>query len=101
MKDDSFTWGQRSEADVDIWNDSMNNQRLGDTLPPGDGSRCAEDDWPSACMEYRNNDLARRGLESFNAHDDCGTPVKPMYEDQVTYANYGDLKHGYDRRKIR
>lgn len=97
---DAWSWGQRTEADVDYLNDQANKQRLGEWLPPDDGTGGLEDDLPNVdCMSTGPGYMGNKNLERFVAHDDDGTRVKPMYDDQAVYANYGAVKHGYQRIK--
>lgn len=97
---DAWSWGQRTEADVDIMNSQMENCRLGHKLPPDDGSGGVEDDHPNIeCYGTASGYMGNKNLERFNAHNDDGTSVKPMYEDQATYQGYGEVKDGYERNK--
>lgn len=91
VSDDGWSWGQRSEADVDIMNSQMENDRLGCHLPPSDGTGGLEDDHPNAeNMSY----LGNKGLERFTAHKEPGCNVRPMYDEQTVYKGYGDNKYG-------
>lgn len=94
-QDDAYSWGQRTEADVDVMNSQMEYGRMGDYLPPSDGTRGMEDDHPNVeNFDIRDGYLANKGLESFRPHDDCGTSVKPMYDQQAVYKGYGDKRYG-------
>lgn len=98
--DDGWSWGQRTEADVDIMNSQMENDRLGCTLPPRDATGGLEDDHPNAeNMSYRDGYLGEKGLERFTAHKEPGCSVRPMYDEQTVYKGYGEIKHGYDRKR--
>lgn len=96
--DDAWSWGQRTEADVDIMNSQMENDRLGSLLPPDDGSGGMEDDHPNAeSLGYRDGYLAEKGLERFRPHSEPGCEVKPMYDEQTAYQGYGDRYNGFKR----
>jgi hypothetical protein len=78
----------------------MMDSRLGDMLPPNDGTGGLEDDHPNADMYgYRDGYLKEKGLERFTAHSEPGCDVRPMYDEQTVYNGYGDIKHGFQERK--
>nr|UVX62916.1 MAG: hypothetical protein [Bacteriophage sp.] len=81
-------------------NSQMENDRLGQTLPPRDCTGGAEDDHPnSESWMVGSGYLAEKGLERFTAHNEPGCKVKPMYDEQTVYSGYGDIKHGFERKK--
>lgn len=96
---DAWSWGQRTEADVDLMNSQMDGRRLGCDLPPSDGSQHAEDDHANTFnMGMAGGYMGNKDLEQFKSHDDDGTSVKPMWDDQATYNGYSETKHGYERK---
>lgn len=100
MSSDAYSWGQRTVADVDYMNDQMQQNRLGCDLPPSDNAGGVEDDWPNSFnMGMGSGYMGNKDLEQFRAHDDDGTKVTPMHENQAAYAGYGDVKYGYQRKK--
>ena len=97
---DAWSWGQRTQSNVDYMNDEMEKRRLGCDLPPQDGSGGLEDDWPNCDnIGMGGGYMGNKNLEKFRAHDDDGTSVKPMWDNQATYSGYDEVKHGFERKR--
>lgn len=93
MRDDSFTWGQRSEFDIDCMSDQMARDRLGTVPYRGNVSGEAS---PMDCpCDYYGESLAAQGLERFDGFSEKGTRVEPMFDGQTAYKGYEDQKDGW------